>query len=338
MFSLTSREVGLEGRGVELFYTAIIFPSIALATVLARFACVDHGVGKHISTLTPNDKHQSLFAFYLSQTLYKLTIALTKTSILLLYLRIFPLRTPPLHTYRLLTHATIAFVLSYTSASIITTIFQCAPVARAWDREIEGSCVDLTAFWFVNAVVNMGGDLVIFALPVPIVWKLQMGRGEKWGLLPIFGLGVFVITTSTLRTTTLPLASKTPDPTHDTMLSTLWSNVEANTGILCACLPTLKKPLANLYRHRIPPFLGGNNNTRTNPAAGVDPFGNTTWMIRSAESSRTMMPLGRPSRGEEHQQQQQGSTHSTDAGEEYRSASSASSAARKEDGSVVHLV
>lgn len=51
-------------------------------------------------------------------------------------------------------------------------------------------CVNLTAFWFVNAVVNIVGDLVVFALPVPILWKLQMPWGEKVGLLPVFGLGV----------------------------------------------------------------------------------------------------------------------------------------------------
>lgn len=39
MASLGIREVGLDGRGVELFYTSVIFPSVALATVLACFAC-----------------------------------------------------------------------------------------------------------------------------------------------------------------------------------------------------------------------------------------------------------------------------------------------------------
>ncbi|KAL8735939.1 MAG: hypothetical protein Q9166_000501 [cf. Caloplaca sp. 2 TL-2023] len=61
-----------------------------------------------------------------------------------------------------------------------------------------------------------------------------------------------VCTTSLLRMTTLSLSSKNPDTTYGTMLSTLWSNVEANTGIICACLPTLKKPLGAFYKHFFP--------------------------------------------------------------------------------------
>ncbi|KAL8768942.1 MAG: hypothetical protein Q9209_004997 [Squamulea sp. 1 TL-2023] len=53
--------------------------------------------------------------------------------------------------------------------------------------------------------------------------------------------------------TTLSTSSKTADPTYDTMLSTLWSNVEANAGIICACLPTLKKPLSSFYRRWLAP-------------------------------------------------------------------------------------
>lgn len=49
-------------------------------------------------------------------------------------------------------------------------------------------------------------------------------------------------------TTLGPAAKNHGDTTYATMLSTLWSIIESNTGIVCACLPTLKKPAEELWR------------------------------------------------------------------------------------------
>lgn len=46
---------------------------------------------------------------------------------------------------------------------------------------------------------------------------------------------------------TLKLGSKSIDPNRGTLASTIWTIVEANTGIICACLPMLKTPLAKLF-------------------------------------------------------------------------------------------
>ncbi|KAL9610501.1 MAG: hypothetical protein Q9167_004810 [Letrouitia subvulpina] len=53
--------------------------------------------------------------------------------------------------------------------------------------------------------------------------------------------------TSVLRMTTLKVSSKAMDATYGTMVSTLWTTVETNTAIVCACLPTLKAPLAKWF-------------------------------------------------------------------------------------------
>ena len=47
--------------------------------------------------------------------------------------------------------------------------------------------------------------------------------------------------------TTLGSASRGLDQTRDTLLSTIWTTVEANTGIICACLPMLRTPLSRVF-------------------------------------------------------------------------------------------
>ncbi|KAL8865017.1 MAG: hypothetical protein Q9198_009513 [Flavoplaca austrocitrina] len=184
------------------------------------FTGVYHGVGKHASTLSDFDLRQALLAFYISQIFYKLAINSTKISVIFLYRRIFT----NIISFRRLTSVFMLFILLSAFASILATIFQCTPIRRAFDHQRERSCIDLKAFWYTNAISNIATDLVILALPQRLIYQLQMPRRLKVGLYSIFGLGLITVS------------------------STLWSTIEVHTGIICACLPTLKKPLSALYK------------------------------------------------------------------------------------------
>ncbi|KAL8852532.1 MAG: hypothetical protein Q9221_002528 [Calogaya cf. arnoldii] len=147
---------------------------------------VYHGVGKHASTLPDSDLHQAFVAFYISQIFYKLTINSTKISVIFLYRRIFTNILP----FRRLTSGVMIYIALYATASILATIFQCTPANRVFNHEIEGDCLNTTAFWFVNAINNILTDLLTLALPQRLIYKLQMRKRLKVGLYSIFGLGL----------------------------------------------------------------------------------------------------------------------------------------------------
>lgn len=52
--------------------------------------------------------------------------------------------------------------------------------------------------------------------------------------------------------TTLDQGSKAHDQTYGTYKSTIWTTVECNTGIVCACLPMMKAPLTWLFPKLFP--------------------------------------------------------------------------------------
>lgn len=122
--------------------------------------------------------------FWLLQILYKCTITLTKTSILLLYIRIFPQK-----RFRCAVYWVMVFVLLYAIASITATIFQCHPIKRAFNHKLLGSCINLTAFWYCNATASIFGDCLILALPMPLITSLHLPRRQKYGLMMVFALG-----------------------------------------------------------------------------------------------------------------------------------------------------
>lgn len=68
--------------------------------------------------------------------------------------------------------------------------------------------------------------------------------------------------------TTLKTGSKSPDQTYGTLDSTIWTTVEANTAIICACLPMLKRPLSAFFPRLFPPASrpGGSSGDAGNAA------------------------------------------------------------------------
>lgn len=62
-----------------------------------------------------------------------------------------------------------------------------------------------------------------------------------------------------MRMTTLDPSSKALDQTHGTLASTVWTTVETNTAVICACLPMLRTPLAMMFPRLFPPTPYGDD-------------------------------------------------------------------------------
>ncbi|KAK2738362.1 hypothetical protein FQN55_000570 [Onygenales sp. PD_40] len=67
-----------------------------------------------------------------------------------------------------------------------------APVEYAFKKKLSGggTCINLTAFWYANATFNILSDLVLIALPVPVISTLQLPRKSKIALCGIFAVGI----------------------------------------------------------------------------------------------------------------------------------------------------
>ena len=52
--------------------------------------------------------------------------------------------------------------------------------------------------------------------------------------------------------TTLDHSSKAPDPTAGTLVSTIWTTIEASSAVVCACLPMVRTPVQRLVPRLFP--------------------------------------------------------------------------------------
>ncbi|RDW56811.1 hypothetical protein BP5796_12878 [Coleophoma crateriformis] len=129
---------------------------------------------------------------------------------------------------------------------------ECTPLPRAWDKSIPGTCISITKNWYANAGFSIATDLVILVLPMPILYKSNIPSNQKAALMFVFALGGFVMITSIFRMQTIDLSSTSPDTTYE-ITSSLWTIVEENVGIICACLPMCKHILSVLMPTIFPP-------------------------------------------------------------------------------------
>lgn len=125
--------------------------------------------------------------FYICQITYKVSLNLTKVSILLLYRRLFG---GAAQWFRRTCDVLLTYVAAFCVAMVVGTIFQCVPIERAFDKTVDGRCIDNGRFWYANAASTIATDLAVLVLPMPLVYKLQIPRAQKFALALVFALGI----------------------------------------------------------------------------------------------------------------------------------------------------
>lgn len=72
-------------------------------------------------------------------------------------------------------------------------LFACKPIAASWDpllAELPTTvCLNRGGIYLAQAVIGIITDILLLALPIPTVLKLQMPNKQKFGLVGIFAVG-----------------------------------------------------------------------------------------------------------------------------------------------------
>lgn len=172
----------------------------------------------------------------------------TKTSILILYLRIAK-ETQKL--FRIASYVTLAVV---NIAGVVLTFlnaFQCNPPNAAYTSNTPGTCISIVTLYLCSAPVNIITDLAILVLPIPVLTGIRLPRRQKTILVLTFALGIFVTIVNVIRIYYLQRANHDrsivntslgsgSDFSWNASTALMWSVIEVNVGIICACIPTLR--------------------------------------------------------------------------------------------------
>ncbi|KAJ0335251.1 hypothetical protein COL922a_009516 [Colletotrichum nupharicola] len=175
---------------------------------------------------------------------YYIGLASIKASILFLFLKIFPD-----NRFRKILWLMQGLNLLVGLSFIILCFCECQPINffwNGWDGEHEGTCLDLNRVGLGHVALNITLDIVMLLLPITQLYKLQMDRKKKLGVMAMFLVGIFLTIVSILRIKTLTAFATSLNTTSDSVAVVLWAYVELGVGVVVACLPNVRQLLKTL--------------------------------------------------------------------------------------------
>ncbi|KAJ4128544.1 hypothetical protein NW765_012930 [Fusarium oxysporum] len=181
------------------------------------------------------EKH--MLSSYIAAPAFIICNGLTKSSLLTFYLQVSPQK-----WFRRVIFVTIAFVVLYT---IIIDPYLFA----------TGKCIDYAVMYIIIAVANIISDIVLFAIPMPMIVRLKIPLGQKIGLGIMLSIATITVTTSIIRMIYLPSLLGALDIPWIAAPANVWSFVEVNLFIICGCMPTFRK----FFKRFAPKWMGSSS-------------------------------------------------------------------------------
>ncbi|KAI3399786.1 hypothetical protein diail_5582 [Diaporthe ilicicola] len=232
-----TRIVLLKQLGLDDYFVLLTL-GFAIATGGAVLSAIPYGLGRHTATLDPSVIPFYLRSFWVSIVMYGATLMMIKLTFLIQYYRVLGV-----YKMKRVIWMLGVVIMMWAISQLLTVIFTCTPVQKFWETELEGKCMPNLPFWYINAAGNIATDLAILGMPLPVLAKLKLRRQQKYILLGIFCLGFFTCAISLIR---LNYLKQGPDFTWDNVPSSGWSVAELCSGIICACLPTLRPLMSKI--------------------------------------------------------------------------------------------
>jgi len=246
----------------------LTFPQPPLLTIFGLFL-----QSMSVDYVLQGSKYLYIIIFF-----FDTAVCLPKLSALFFYVRVFQ------GNNRILSlniWIAMSLVVGWLFSAYISTIFQCTPIAKAWDPRItDGSCINQYQWYLATAALSFLIDIYILILPVPVIWRLNMSLKRRISLLAAFFLAysVIVLSIGRLVSTTIIVPQLYSDLDWYFPSYAYWACLEPAISLICISVPNI----ANLVRALVPGW-GASTSEPTNGrrAAVTQSFGNGTTAYRS---------------------------------------------------------
>lgn len=110
---------------------------------------------------------------------------LAKLSVLYLYTPLYQQR-----AFASVCYVAVACIVVSSSAVTLISLFGCTPIHGGWDRSVPAKCVDTALFFYVYTLRVACTDVLLMALPIPVLMRMQQQRCVTVGLGVIFASGL----------------------------------------------------------------------------------------------------------------------------------------------------
>ncbi|CAG8389490.1 unnamed protein product [Penicillium salamii] len=184
-------------------------------------------------TKRPSELKMALKIFWASEWIWATATVCFRLAILMLYIEIFSGN----KKFAQCAIGVGGLVALYWVATVFTLSLVCRPIQYNWNRKISGSCGNIRKIQYASAGFNMGMDLLVVLLPLPVVWKLRMSSRKKIGVTTSFAIGILTAGINLARIVQTRMCPS-DDPIWCVRDGSLLMMAEMTAGIWVACVPT----------------------------------------------------------------------------------------------------
>ncbi|ETS84316.1 hypothetical protein PFICI_02341 [Pestalotiopsis fici W106-1] len=220
-------------------------------------------VGVHAYEM-PLERYQYFSrVIFAAPLVYTFTVASAKATLCLFYRRLSPFK-----TYQIFVWITMFLCVGSSMAIFFSLVFACKPIAASWDPQLAqiAQCLHRPAIYVATAGIGVFTDVILLALPVPVIVGLNMPTRQKIIVLFLFAIGSITLVTSIVRLVILLPSLTDQDQTYALTKGTLWICIESNLLIMCCCLPTLRR----FFHHIAPSIIGERSSGAKSSSKGLE--------------------------------------------------------------------
>lgn len=121
--------------------------------------------------------------FYFAIILYYCALGSIKIALLLQYRRIFASK------LRRTINIALLIIGPWSIGLVLLSIFTCLPIRGYWEKDTKATCIP-TFQWYIHSAGNILSDIVIFTLPIPVLWSMRVSVAQRLLLILVFCLGL----------------------------------------------------------------------------------------------------------------------------------------------------
>ncbi|KAE8360260.1 hypothetical protein BDV27DRAFT_42955 [Aspergillus caelatus] len=198
------------------------------------------GLGYHMSvvaSINPEYLISGSKYLFIAIFFFDASVCLPKISAVFFYARVFRSNNS---AFRINLWIIGALVAGWLISAEISTIFQCNPIAKAWNTTLPGTCIKQYDWYLSTAILSTVIDFYILILPIPMIWSLKMSLRRRIYLLICFFMTYSVIVLSLGRlvavVNVVPVMST--DLTWEFPLYLYWSVLEGSISIVSISVPS----------------------------------------------------------------------------------------------------
>ncbi|KAL2043666.1 hypothetical protein N7G274_003973, partial [Stereocaulon virgatum] len=194
---------------------------------------IDPNTGADVVTSKEQNAAEIMFSAYL---LMRLLFGTIRLSVLLFYRRIFLGR-----IFNRCSIAICVLIVLWSLSFCLSVAFQCGThIEYSWTPVLDVTKCDKDKIWELSfGITDVVTDLMVLAIPLPIIFKLHMSTLRKVGLC-----GIFFSRTIFYGISHREASGNTTTGYRDliAVLTTVavWSQVEAGIAVITACLPSIR--------------------------------------------------------------------------------------------------